>query len=104
VEEAFAAVIERLLNQVGHWEQGRWWSHPRDTPETRGDLVYALVQRLADHGADAEGRPHRPVPRETDLALADQIRVMADDLLAAGASPSVLRAAADDVEAVRRAL
>jgi hypothetical protein len=102
--EAFAAVIERLLNQVGHWEQGRWWSRPPGHPATRGDLVYGLVQQLADHGADAEGRPHRPVPRENDLVLADQIRVMADDLLAAGAPPAVLQAATNDIEALRRVL
>jgi hypothetical protein len=103
--EAFAAVIERLLNQVGHWEQGRWWSRPSAPPSpTRGDLVYGLVQRLADHGADAEGRPHRPVPREHDMVLADQLRVLADDLLTAGTPPAVLRAATDDVEAVRRAI
>ncbi len=107
--EAFAAVIDRLLNQVGHWEQGRWWSRPSspastEVAPTRGDLVYALVQRLADHGADAEGRPRRPVPREHDLVLADQLRVLADDLLAASGPTAVLRAATDDVEAVRRAI
>jgi hypothetical protein len=102
--EAFAAVIERLLNQVGHWEQSRWWSRPANrgrAAPTRGDLVYGLVQRLADHGADAEGRPYRTVPRENDLALPDQIRVLSDDLLAADAPPAVLQAATDDVEAVR---
>jgi len=44
------------------------------------------------------------VPRENDLVLADQIRVLADDLLAADPAPDRLRAATDDVEAVRRAL
>jgi hypothetical protein len=107
--DAFAAVIERMLNQVRHWEQARWWSRPpapgsAGVPPTRGDLVYGLVQRLADHGADAEGRPHRPVPRENDLVLADQIRVLADDLLAADPAPDRLRAATEDVEAVRHAL
>jgi hypothetical protein len=107
--DPFAAAVERLLRQVGHWEQGRWWSRPpapgsADTPPTRGDLVYGLVQRLADHGAEAEGRPRRVVPRENDLVLADQIRVLADDLLAVGAPDAVLRAATDDIEAVRHAL
>jgi hypothetical protein len=66
--------------------------------------VYALVQRLADRGADAERRPRRSVPRSTDLALPDQLRVMADDLIAAEPSDDTLKLAADDVEAVRRAL
>jgi hypothetical protein len=106
--ESFARSIERLLNEVGHWEQGRWWSRPSapggPAPPTRGDLAYKLVQRLADHGADAEDRPHRPVPRENDLVLADQIRVLADDLLAAEASDEQLRLAIDEVEALRRTL
>ena len=47
--------------------------------------MYALVQRLADLGADAEHRPPRPVPWVGELVLPDQLRVMADDLLAATA-------------------
>jgi hypothetical protein len=100
--EAFAAGIERLLNQIGHWEQGRWWSRPPARNETRGDLVFGLVQQLADHGADAEGRPHAAVPRENDLVLADQIRVLADDLR--DAPEPILRAATADVDAVRKTL
>ena len=94
----FRTSIDRLLGQVGHWEQSRW-AHP----PTRADAVHALVQRLADLCADAEGRPHRRVPRVSDLILADQLRVMADDLLAA-APPDALRDATDAVDAVRRDL
>jgi hypothetical protein len=107
---AFATSVDRLINQVGHWEQGRWWSRTQATPAvgavtpTRADLAYALVQRLADLGADAEGRPHRPVPRHNDLVLPDQLRVMADDLLAADPGEDLLKRAEDEVEALRAAI
>jgi len=94
----FRTSIDRLLGHVGHWEQSRW-AHP----PTKADSVYALVQRLADLGADAEGRPHRRVPRVSDLVLADQVRVMADDL-AAAAPAEILRQATEAVDAVRRDL
>ncbi len=46
--------------------------------------VGALVQQLADFAADAEGEPHRAVPRlANDVALADQFAVIAHDLMAA---------------------
>ena len=94
----FRTSIDRLLGQVGHWEQFRW-SHP----PARADRVHALVQHLADLGADGEGRPHRRVPRDGDLLLPDQLRVMADDLLAV-ASAETLQAAAAAVDDVRVAL
>ena len=102
----FATSVDRLINQVGHWEQSRWWNHTGRSSgaSTRADLVYALVQRLADRAADAERRPRRPVPRPTDMALPDQLRVMADDLIAATPGDDVLKLAADDVESVRRAI
>lgn len=63
------------------------------------------MQRLADAAADAENRPRRPVPRlPSDLALADQLRVMAHDLLAAPAPEWVLLAAADAIDALSRDL
>jgi hypothetical protein len=43
------------------------------------------------------------VPRAGDLILADQLRVMADDLLAVGPAES-LRTATTAVDAVRREL
>ena len=131
----FATAVDRLINQVAHWEQARWWtragrssgpgpppaSRPSDSgpvagpsdsgpgagtavPPTRADLVYALVQRIADRGADAEGRPRRTVPRLADLVLPDQVRVVADDLIAATPAEDVLVAATADVDAVRRAI
>ncbi len=93
----FATATERLLNQVRHWEQPRW-------RPGAADQMFALVQHLADRAADAEGRPPRKVPRERDVTLPDQLRVMADDLLAANPPPAVLAEATDRVDAVRRAL
>jgi hypothetical protein len=102
--EDFTTAVDRLLNLVGHWTQPRWSAVPAAAPGgSRGDVVHALVQRLADLAADAEGRPHRPVPRVGDLILPDQLRVMRDDLSTA-ATDEVLKLATDDVDAVRRAL
>ena len=93
----FRTSVDRLLNQIGHWEQGRW------SVQGRADTVYALVQRLADRAADAEQRPHRPVPRLGDLILPDQLRVMANDLEEA-ADETLLKQATADVDEVRHTL
>jgi hypothetical protein len=102
--EEFRVAVQRLLAQVGHWETGRWGVAAGSGGGTRGDLVYALVQRLADVGADAEGQPRRPVPREHDMILPDQIRVMTADLLTAEPEPALLKRAATDITEVRAAL
>ena len=94
----FATSIDRLLNQVRFWEQPRWRA------EGRNDRAYVLVQLLADLGADAEGRARRPVPREHDMILPDQLRVMADDLLAASPSAAVLAEATTAVNALKASL
>ncbi|MBL7256889.1 hypothetical protein JKJ07_21550 [Actinoplanes sp. LDG1-01] len=87
--------MDRLLNQIRVWEQPRW------NQDDRAIRTYALVQRLADLGADAEGRPRREVPREHDMILPDQVRVLADDLLATGSEPALAEAATavDDLRA-----
>ncbi|PRY28045.1 hypothetical protein [Pseudosporangium ferrugineum] len=102
--EDFRAAVQRLLAQVGHWETGRWSALATGTPGTRGDLVHALVQRLADLAADAESRPRRPVPREPDTTLPDQLRVMTGDLLAADAPTAALDRATADILDTRRHL
>jgi hypothetical protein len=94
----FRTAVDRLLNQVGHWEQSRW------AAAGRADVVYALVQRLADLGADAEHRPRRPVPRLSDLLLPDQLRVMADDLLAADPPAEMLATAVAETDTARRSI
>lgn len=62
------------------------------------------MQRLADAGADAEGLPRRGVPTLPDTALADQVRVLAADLMAAGPPAEVLERMAADVTAIRAGL
>ncbi|KUL36654.1 hypothetical protein [Actinoplanes awajinensis] len=98
----FATSTERLLTQVRHWEEPRWAASAG--AGTKGDLAYVLVQELADLGAEAEGRPSRMVPRAHDLVLPDQLRVVADDLLAAEPSADLLARATAAVEEVRYTL
>jgi hypothetical protein len=100
----FATSVDRLHNQVRHWEQGRWWSRTPQASATRGDLMYALIQQLADLSADAEHLPRRPVPREHDMVLPDQLRVLADDLLAAAPPEALLAEAAAAVNDLRSAI
>jgi hypothetical protein len=97
--ESFAKAVDRLLTQVSHWEQPRWSA---GNP-SRSDLVYGLIQHIADMGADAESGPHRQVPRLSDLILRDQLRVVADDLLAAGPEAQ-LELAANEADTLRRRL
>lgn len=85
-----------LVSQVAHWTPARW--------RGRSDGVYALVQRLADATAEAEGRTALPVPRLADTVLPDQIRVMVADLVAASPRSDVLDRFADDIRAIRMAL
>jgi hypothetical protein len=52
-----------------------------------------------------EDRPRRPVPRlEHETSLTDQVRVLASDLVLAGAPDPVLRAATDAILATIRSL
>ncbi len=98
----FAASLDRLLTQVRHWEEVRW-AAPAGSG-TKADLAYGLVQRLADLSAEAEGRAARAVPRMHDLVLPDQLRVVADDLLAAAPTEDVLAHATEAVNEVRSAV
>ena len=99
----FETAVQRLLKQVGHWEAGRWHAQAK-TGGTRGEAVFALVQQLADQAADAEQGRHRPVPRLADTVLPDQLRVMADDLLAANPGDDVLAAVTEAVTETRTRL
>jgi hypothetical protein len=86
------AAVDRLIRRVGHWEQQRW-AKPAASPDRtrRADMMFALIQELADAGAAAERRPPRVVPRlDNDLALPDQLRVMAADLISAQPGDEVL--------------
>jgi hypothetical protein len=96
--------VDLLIRQVGHWGPARWGIAAQRGGASRADLVYSLVQRLADLGAPAGLGGRRPVPRlDNDLALPDQVRVVAADLAAHGGDPAVLAAAAA-VAATRAAL
>jgi len=99
----FETAVRRLLGHVGHWETGRWHA-PAQAGGTRGAVVFALVQRLADLAADAEQSRHRPVPRLADTVLPDQLRVLADDLIAAAPPAEVLISVTAAVSATREAL
>ena len=68
--------IGRVVEGTRHWSPARWSSGHR------AETMHALVQALADVCADAEGEPHRPVPRlDNDLHLPDQLQVVCLDLL-----------------------
>jgi hypothetical protein len=87
---------EMLFGQVSHWTQTRW--------RGRADGVYALVQRLADACAEAEGRTALVVPRLADTVLPDQLRVMVADLVAASPGADVLDRLTEDIRSTRAAL
>ena len=99
-----ASALARLVDRASHWTPPRWAASSR-SGRSRADVMYDLVQQIADRVADAEGQPRRVVPRlNNDLALPDQLRVVAADLLAAEADAAVLADAAAVVTAVRRVL
>jgi hypothetical protein len=100
----FAAAIERLLTQVHHWDEPRWRSASASAGSSRSRLVQGLVQQLADLGAEAEKRPARPVPHLHDLLLRDQLRVMADDILAANPTDDLLKRATQATNDIRDSL
>ena len=102
------AAVDRLVGRVGHWEPPRWTAPTTPDggePSTRADLIFGLVQWLADLAADAEGVVRRPVPRPAnDPVLPDQVRVMVADLLFSDPPADVLSAAAARVDATARQL
>jgi hypothetical protein len=97
--------VDLLARQVGHWEAPRWAAPAATGNVARSDLMHRLVEQVANLAADVEGEPRRRVPRlDNDLALPDQLHVVAADLLAAGAPAAVLASAAAEVTATRRLL
>ncbi|WP_326560938.1 hypothetical protein [Micromonospora sp. NBC_01796] len=97
--------VELLVGQVAHWMAPRWAATATTGNVSRADLMHRLVQQVANLAADAEGEPRRTVPRlDNDLALPDQLRVVAADLLAADPPEPVLAEAAAEVTATRSAL
>ncbi|MEV0457223.1 hypothetical protein [Catellatospora methionotrophica] len=94
--EQLTRAVDLLANQVGHWTPARW----RD----QGEPLHKLIQRLADQAADLSGAPRRDVPRLSDLALPDQLKVVATELAAAAPPDDVTAAAADEITTLRGAL
>ncbi|GIG65826.1 hypothetical protein [Phytomonospora endophytica] len=84
--ETIGVLAERVAGQVAGWGPARWRATtPASGSRTRREVLYELVQHLADLCADVEGRQLRRVPHlENDYALPDQLRVVAADLDAAG--------------------
>ncbi len=96
--------VARLVAQVSHWTPSRWAAFSA-SGAPRAELVYALVQQIADLAADAGSEPRRTVPRlDNDLALTDQLRVVVADLGRAGPDGAVLRNTAALVAAARLTL
>jgi hypothetical protein len=88
--------IGRVVEGTRHWSPARWASQGGTA---RAGVMHALVQSLADLTADAEGRPHRPVPRlPNDMHLPDQLQVIGLDLLEA----DLTEAQAAEAEAIIR--
>jgi hypothetical protein len=100
-----ASLARELLPRLRRWDAASWSvpALPGGVRRTRAELAAAVLQRLADAGADAEGQPRRPVPLLADVNLADQLTVMVDDILRTG-DPAALRAAATELAALRSAL
>jgi hypothetical protein len=105
VSEELNRAVGRLVNHVSHWTPPRWAASSASGAGTRADVMHALIQRLADLAADAEGEPRRPVPRlDNVLALPDQLRVIAADLIAADPDEATLAEATDLVSTMNTSI
>lgn len=105
-----AALARELLPRLRRWDSASWsvaaqpaGAGTRSRGPSRADVAAAVVQRLADAAADAEGQPRRTVPRIAGVNLADQLTVVVDDVLRTG-DLAALRAAATELSALRAAL
>ena len=83
-----------LCDKLRRWSR-RSWAVPAEGGGSRADAVAAVVQALADLAAAAEGRPARPVPRQPDGTLGDQLAVMLHDVRGAGDAAAAERAEAE---------
>jgi hypothetical protein len=101
-----ASLARELLLRLRRWDSASWSVRaalPGAVRRTRAEVAAAVLQRLADAGADAEAQPRRLVPLLADVNLADQLTVMVDDILRTG-DPAALRTAATELAALRAAL
>jgi hypothetical protein len=100
-----AADLDRLIERVARWSAGSWRLPATGAPGSRAEVAHGLVQRLADLEAAMTSRAAHPVPRlDSDLAIPDQLRVIARDLIAADPDPASVAAATEAVRAARAAL
>lgn len=84
MQTLLAREARSLVQRLRLWTPARY-AAAAGPGGSRGDLVHHLAQALADRAADLEGGPRRPLPRlDSDLGLADQLAVTADDLVRAG--------------------
>jgi hypothetical protein len=91
-----------LLPRLRRWTADGW-AVAAPGGGSRADVAASAVQRLADLGAEAEGRPRRPVPGLGPAVLADQLTVMIDDIDRTG-DPAAIDAAGAELAALRTAL
>jgi hypothetical protein len=91
-----------LLPRLRRWTADGW-AVPAVGGGTRADAAAATVQRLADLGADAEGRPRLAVPALGPAVLADQLAVLVDDIARTG-DPAAIAAATAELAALKTAL
>jgi hypothetical protein len=91
-----------LLPRLRRWTDDGW-AVAAVGGGTRADAAAGTVQRLADLGTDAEGRPRRSVPRLDPAVLADQLAVMLDDIARTG-DPAARDAAGTELARLKTAL
>ena len=104
MSSTLARSVDQLIGRINRWAPPQW-AAPSASGPSRADVVHALVQRVADLAATAEGQPQRAVPRlDNDLSLPDQLRVVLADLVAAEPGNETLHRTAELVGEVRRSL
>jgi hypothetical protein len=100
------AVLDRELGRVVTRLRGlslERLQRPDEEGTTPASRTHDCSQHLADLAADAAGRARRPVPVLAAHGVADQLTVVAHDVLAEGDDAAVAAAAAA-LTALRRAL
>lgn len=103
VADELAKAAGELARRLRRWNR-KGWDAAAAGGGTRRDALRAAVQRLADLGAVAEGRPPRPVlPPVGDHALPDQLAVMVHDVRQTG-DPAAATAAVAELRALQAEL
>jgi hypothetical protein len=100
------ALLDRELGRVVTRLRGlslERLQRPDDAGVTPASRTHDCSQHLADLAADAAGRARRPVPVLAAHGVADQLAVVAHDVLAEG-DEAAIGAAAEALTALRRAL